>query len=157
MLFVDGENMTIRGQEFAKMCGVDLPSGDWYQPDRFLWLPVGRMRATSILTPHLREHGLLLQEQAIRAFFYTSVYGDDNTLLDTREALWRLGFNVEVFKKGRKGEKAKGVDIALTKDMLSNAFLNNYDVAVVITGDADYRPVIDEVKRLGKTVCLMAF
>ena len=53
--------------------------------------------------------------------------------------------------------KTKGVDNALTKDLLSNAFLDNYDVAVVITGDADYRPVIQEVERLGKTVCVMAF
>ncbi len=82
---------------------------------------------------------------------------DSNALMHVQEALWDLGFKPDVFKKRRKESKGKGVDIALTKDVLSNAFLNNYDVAVIMTGDADYRPVIDELKRLGKTVCIMAF
>jgi len=34
------------------------------------------------------------------------------------------------------------VDIALTKDLLSNAFLDNYDVALLASGDAGYIPVI---------------
>ena len=40
--------------------------------------------------------------------------------------------------------KAKGVDIALTTDMLSNAFLGNYDVAVLVAGDGDYVPLVEQ-------------
>ena len=40
-------------------------------------------------------------------------------------------FPPEVFKRKREGEKAKGVDIALSKDLLSHAYLDNYDVAVL--------------------------
>lgn len=50
--------------------------------------------------------------------------------------------------------REQGVDIALTKNMLKNAFLNNWDVAVTMTGDADYRPVIDELKRLARQSAL---
>jgi uncharacterized LabA/DUF88 family protein len=78
-------------------------------------------------------------------------------VMTVKEQIWRLGFSSEVFKKSTKSAKAKGIDIALTKDMLSNAFLNNYDVAVLITGDADYVPVLSEVKRLGKLVYVLAF
>lgn len=153
MLFVDGENITIRGQALAKSRGVVLERGDYYEPDVFLWLhePI---HATRVLSRHLR--GLRLREAAERAFYYTSMTGSDEEVESVQDKLWKLGFTAEVFRKHRKGVKAKGVDIALTKDLLSNAFMDNYDVAVVITGDADYRPVISELKRLGKTVCLMA-
>ena len=38
MMFVDGENLTIRTQEFAKKAGLDLVEGPWYRKDTFLWL-----------------------------------------------------------------------------------------------------------------------
>ena len=56
-----------------------------------------------------------------------------------------------------KGRPSKGVDIALTCDMLSHASHDNYDVAVLIAGDGDYVPLVDEVKRLGKLVHLVFF
>jgi uncharacterized LabA/DUF88 family protein len=49
------------------------------------------------------------------------------------------------------------VDIALTKDLLRHAFLGNYDVAVLVAGDGDYVPLVDEVKRLGKVVYVEFF
>jgi uncharacterized LabA/DUF88 family protein len=45
----------------------------------------------------------------------------------------------------------------LAKDFLSNAFLNNYDATVLIAGDADYIPMINEVKRIGKSVYVIFF
>lgn len=155
MVFVDGENMTIRGRRYAEKSGMALTEGPYYKRDVFLWPSLHRRHATATLTGSLSPVGV--QAAAERAFYYTSEFGDIVTLNQTREALWQLGFTPEVFKKGNKQDKAKGVDIALTKDLLSNAFLGNFDVAVVISGDADFQPVISELKRLGKTVCLMAF
>jgi uncharacterized LabA/DUF88 family protein len=60
-------------------------------------------------------------------------------------------------KKVRQQEKAKGMDIALAKDFLSHAFLDNYDVAVLVAGDGDDVPLITEVKRLGKVVYVVFF
>lgn len=62
-----------------------------------------------------------------------------------------------MFKKVRKEDKAKGVDIALTIDMLSHAFMGNYDTAMLIAGDADYVPLVNEVKHLGKRVVVLFF
>ena len=59
-------------------------------------------------------------------------------MLSVRQALRSHGFHPEVLKTIRPQEKAKGMDIALAKDFLSHAFLNNYDVAVLIAGDGDY-------------------
>lgn len=39
MLFVDGENLTKRGQEALKAEGIALRVGDAWRRDVFLWLP----------------------------------------------------------------------------------------------------------------------
>ena len=151
MSFVDGENFTIRGQELAESRGVGLLEGRWYKRDCFLWMP--RWRAGS----RPAGHYMTLQGSAIRASYYTSVQGDDVALREVTERLWDLGFNPCVFKKQDRTRKAKGVDIALTKDILSHAFLGNYQAVVLVAGDGDYIPLVDEVKRLGKRVILWFF
>ena len=93
-----------------------------------------------------------LESRPIRSFYYTSAVGDEQTIQQIREHLWNLGFEPHVFKKAKQSLKAKGVDIALTKDMLSHAFRGNYDAAVLVAGDGDYLPLVEEVKRLGKQV-----
>lgn len=62
-----------------------------------------------------------------------------------------------MFKRPQNARASKGVDIALTIDMLRGAYMGLYDVAVLVTGDADYIPVVREVQRLGKNVYLIAF
>jgi hypothetical protein len=154
MLFVDGENFAIRAQRVARDRGIALIPGPYYMPDVFAWLP--DVRPTSALTNN-EATPIQVQPHAIRAHCYTSVFGDDALVQQVRETLWSVGFTPEVFKKARKDEKAKGVDIALTRDLLSHAHFDNYDVAVVMSGDGDYVPVLNEVKRLGKVVYVGAF
>ena len=52
------------------------------------------------------------------------------------------------------GEKfiEKGVDIALASDVLSLAAANAYDVAVIVSGDFDFREIIDSVQKQGLIV-----
>ena len=95
------------------------------------------------------------QPHSTRSFYYTSVLGDDQRVQDVKEKLRKLAFSPEIFKKSK--DKAKGVDIALSKDLLVNAFFNHYDVAVLIAGDGDYVPLVEELKRLGKVVYLVFF
>jgi uncharacterized LabA/DUF88 family protein len=56
----------------------------------------------------------------------------------------RLGRQV---KTGR-GSRQKGVDILLTLDMLSKAFLRHYDIAAFLGGDDDFLDLIYAVKNL---------
>lgn len=46
----------------------------------------------------------------------------------------------------------KGVDVALASHMLMYAFDDAYDVAIIVSGDADYVTAVDEVRRLHKQV-----
>lgn len=105
----------------------------------------------------MQWHDEYIAGAPIRAMYYTSMVGDDEAIRLASETLWELGFSPAVFKKARRDQKAKGVDIALTKDMLSHAYLNNYDTAVLMAGDGDYLPLVEEVKRLGKRVHLSFF
>lgn len=46
----------------------------------------------------------------------------------------------------------KGVDINIAVDMLTLAFNNIYDVAILVTGDGDFTSVVEAVENLGKHV-----
>jgi len=45
----------------------------------------------------------------------------------------------------------------LVTDMLSMAFKNAYDVAILVSGDNDYVGAVEEIKRLGKRVEIASF
>ncbi|MEA1966533.1 MAG: NYN domain-containing protein [Euryarchaeota archaeon] len=47
--------------------------------------------------------------------------------------------------------------VVLTTDLLTHAFKDNFDVAVIIGGDQDYIKALEEVKREGKRIVLACF
>jgi len=46
----------------------------------------------------------------------------------------------------------KGVDTFIVIDMISHAFKDNYDTAILISGDEDFTVLVESVKDLGKHV-----
>jgi hypothetical protein len=157
MMFVDGENLAIRAKNLAAATGTTIPVGRWYKEDVWFW-PENEnpteWGSRSTFGGWSRRH--LGIGAAERCYYYTCTPGDDPAVNDVHDALASLGFSPTVIRKP-KGGKAKGVDITLTKDMLVQAFLGNYDVAVLVAGDGDFRPVVEEVKRLGKWVIVSFF
>jgi len=152
-LFVDGENFTIRGQAVAERNGITLAENCLFKRDKFLWFSSPGGTVPDRMGP--AQH--LLEPFAIRKTYYTSVTGSEEVISGIRQQLRKLVFDPQVFKKTRSEEKAKGVDIALTKDMLCHAFRQNYDIAVLVAGDGDYVPLVEELKRLGKRVHIAFF
>ena len=51
----------------------------------------------------------------------------------------------------------KGVDILLASDMLSSAYNNAYDTAILVSGDGDFAYVIENIKLLKKRVQVSYF
>lgn len=49
----------------------------------------------------------------------------------------------------------KGTDINLAVHALTKAHNNSFDVAFVVSGDTDYRPVYEQLKNMGKLVILV--
>ena len=154
MTFIDGENFTLRAQQLLSShnwnMGPAEARGLW-KKDTFIWLP--QHRGTQALA-HGHNH---LEQHAIRAYYYTSLVGDDPAITNVEEKLWDLGFTARVFKRSKNREKSKGVDIALAKDMLSHAFQGHFEIAVLIAGDGDYSPLVEELKHNGKKVMLAFF
>src|SRR5207249_11157878 len=107
--------------------------------DVFVWFPEHRATLNFTDTP---STPIPLQNHAIRAYYYTSLIGDDSAIASVKKTLWERGFHPEVYKRNKGQTKSKGVDISLSKDFLSHAFFNNYVVAVLISGDGDYVPLI---------------
>lgn len=145
MLFVDGENLTIRGQSLCAEKKVQLVEGPNYKEDCFLWFCGGQARNVRYQAENR------LHDSALRAYYYTSVVGSDEILTQVKQSLRDMSFAPVVFRK-EKNRNSKGVDIALTKDVLSHAFRGNFEIAVLVAGDADYLPLVEEVQRLGKLV-----
>ncbi len=69
------------------------------------------------------------------------------------------GFNIvlanmrKIVRADGKAEyNVKGDDIHLGIDMVSLAYENQYDIAILVSGDGDFSPAVKRVQKLGKKV-----
>lgn len=66
--------------------------------------------------------------------------------------IFRLG-HLQERKVARKSIfEEKGVDVNLAVDMLSGAYQDRYDTAILVSSDGDFAPLVNEVKRRSKRV-----
>lgn len=144
MVFVDGENLAIR---YKELLGEEKPLDRvHWERDVYVWAEELNIDHTGVL-------------DYTRHFYYTSVKGDDNKMLDTEIALKKIGIeDPRVFKRpSDPSRKSKAVDIQLTVEMLSHAYNKNYDVAILVAGDGDYVPLVKAVRDVGRRVFLWFF
>lgn len=158
MVFIDGENLVLRFQEMLDE-QHEPQKGVVHEKDIYVW-----QRKT--VQPGLN--------QVVRATYYTYAFGDEKRIRAVNEQIKGLSFvqyfdpharmassrllnNLypRVFRK-LKGKKAKGVDIQLTVDILTNVYMNNLDSVYLVSGDGDYKPVLEEAIRHGKHVYVAA-
>lgn len=158
MVFVDGENLVARYQ--AMLSSGRTPSHEVrHRPDVFAW-----------------SHGAVWTGMSVvlRATYYTYVVGNEETILETSNAIRaltfaqynppghhlspRLGDSLypKVLRKLKNSRNPKGIDIQLTVDVLSNTYQNNLDVVYLVAADGDYAPLIAECQRQGKQVFVAA-
>ena len=133
--------------------GLTLEEGPFFKSNVYLWLPEVSPRQTLFQA----RYGSRVEEFSNRSHYYTSLVGSHDDIASTKHSIRDIGFHPEVFKRAKNQTKAKGVDIAITRDLLVHAFRGNYDVAVIVAGDADYVPVMAELKRLGVLVHVWFF
>ena len=60
-------------------------------------------------------------------------------------------------KKPLRATGEKGIDAAVITDLLSMAFDGNYDVGVLVSGDADYAPAVDYIQKKSDKHIVQAF
>jgi len=143
MQFIDGASLTFYSQRLLKGSNYEPRESNFYKKDCFLWPGADR---ENFPRPRLAE------PWPVRSFYYTSVDGGEEVRAEARESIRNLGFEPRVFSHDKHTRRINGGDIALTKDMLSNAFRGNYDIAVLVSGDGEYVPLVEEVKSLGRRV-----
>jgi len=56
------------------------------------------------------------------------------------------------YSPDKQNKWEKGVDILIATDMLIGAFRNCYDSLMLVSGDGDFAPVLNEIKEMGKRV-----
>lgn len=142
-MFVDGENLAIRYKEILKEKNEKEKAHVIHEPDVFVWSEYAS-----------RKHS---PQDFIRRYYYTSSRGDELRRKSCEDQLRDVGIEApRVFH--RKGtRKSKGVDIALATDMLTHAHRKNYDVAILVSGDGDFFPLVEAVKNEGRRVAVWFF
>jgi len=153
MVFVDGENLVFSFEKMLKD-GLIPNENTIHLENIFVW-------NEKTIDPRMFE--------VIRATLYTYAVGSDEILEGINEKIKQLTFkkvhssalptNITpvVFKKSKKSNKTKGVDIKMTVDILTHCFNDNLDTVMIVAGDGDYLPIIEEAKRMGKQVYLAFF
>ncbi|MDK2773190.1 MAG: NYN domain-containing protein [Flavobacterium sp.] len=152
MVFIDGENMVFNFQATLKEKSKNRSV--IHKKDVYVWHPH---------TFNFKGYDV------IRFNYYTFCVGDDKILEENKTEIKSLSFTKDiisvlptsirpsVFKKNKQGKKTKGVDIQMAVDILSNVYNDNLDTVLLVTGDGDFLPIINEIIRNGKQVILASF
>jgi uncharacterized LabA/DUF88 family protein len=112
---------------------------------------------------------LLNRRQLIRIYYYNARVGQkqEPELYKQQESFFN-GVKAIPYTELRLGRLVynnwpsvppyeKGTDVQLATDMLTHAFKNNYDVAVLVAGDNDYAGAVQAIKDNGKHVEVALF
>lgn len=160
MLFVDGENFAIEGKKILDSANLSPEENRAYcWAGCFLWFPALDPTESHKWIPRITARdgkqleSILIANNAEKCRYYTTISGGDDRQPDLlRKVIWNSKFEPVVYKK-REGN-SKFVDIKLAVDAVSSYCQNKYDVAVLVAGDKDYCPLVEELKRLGADVCV---
>lgn len=100
--------------------------------------------------------------QVIRGYYYDGAEHHSQRSAGKRQffdLLRKLGITLRLkeIDFAKPNHSQKGVDIFLTSDMISLAYENAYDVAVLVSGDGDYEALVELVKSKGKRVVVVSF
>ncbi len=104
---------------------------------------------------------LVKNRNLIRTYYYTPVINRGEAEEQYRSQQRFLTYLADIpyfeVKFGilvRQGEVLveKSIDVKLAVDMVKYAAMNQYDVAILVSGDGDYTPAVETVKEMGKHV-----
>ncbi|MDD5127622.1 MAG: NYN domain-containing protein [Dehalococcoidales bacterium] len=142
MIFIDGSNLY---HSLKKHFGrTDLDMG------KFCQHMVARRTLTRIYYYNARVG---IKEEPERYKHQQAFFNSVNAIPYTELRLGRLVYN----NWPSTPPYEKGTDVQLATDMLTHAFKNNYDVAILVAGDNDYVGAVQAVKDNGKHIEIALF
>ena len=151
--YIDGYNLYFGMLQEAVKCGSKKePSASWY---RYMWLNIEA----------LAEHLLREDQELVGVKYFTAPISTSrgkqerqNAYLDAIRTLPRVEIIFGRFQPDRKecdrcGHSAyhpqeKKTDVNIATSLICDALGNEYDTALLITGDSDLVPALEAVKKL---------
>ncbi|MCL2890977.1 MAG: NYN domain-containing protein [Methanomassiliicoccaceae archaeon] len=129
-VFIDLENVLSRGRDFDKDLRIDFEG----------------------MIDNLAE------DRELTGVYMFAGAGKDGSESTFHEMLRGKGFTVitRMCYDPDKG-KQREIDVALACEVLSQAYTNSYDIAIIVSGDRDFRPVIEQIRSLGKKAEVAGF
>ena len=162
LVFIDGENLTLRYQEMLK-AGRKPAIGNIHVQDAFVW-------NQSVLDSHFWNLN--------RVSYYTSVAGDELKLREVRKLIGGTAFTCKtgivttvlrsapstrtgqivpfVRKKSARSRKESICDIQIAVDVLRACYRNHAKNIWIFTGDGDFLSLFEEVVHSGKRIYVSA-
>jgi uncharacterized LabA/DUF88 family protein len=139
MVFIDGSNLY---HVLSQSCGRhDL------QFDKFAQKLANGRQLQRIYYYNIRQESDSNPNVGVeQAKFLESLY--DTPYVEVRLGIWKQRGDIMV---------EKGVDVMLATDVVTNAYNDHYDTAIVVSGDADFYPALQAVKDVGKHIEVAAF
>jgi uncharacterized LabA/DUF88 family protein len=149
----------VDGKYLRKVCeNLSLP---FRNPQALVHYITNSQDIQSWSTPHFGARDIILA----RTTYYDGRPDDDSEIPDDLRKYWteiellpdtQLGFGSTRGGTKTKAPRQKGVDTLIAVDVLVGAFTNLFSVAILVAGDADFVPVVNEVKRRGVMVVVAA-
>ncbi len=139
MVFIDGSNLY---HVLTQSCGRhDL------QFDKFALKLANGRDLKRIYYYNIRQESETNPNMGVeQQKFLDSMY--DTPYVEVRLGIWKQRGDIMV---------EKGVDVMLATDLVTHAYKDHYDTAIVVSGDADFYPALQAVKDVGKHVEVAAF
>jgi len=139
MVFIDGSNLY---HVLSQQCGRhDL------QFDKFAQKLANGRKLQRTYYYNIRQESESNPNVGIeQSKFLDSLY--DTPYVEVRLGIWKQRGDIMV---------EKGVDVMLATDVVTNAYNDHYDTAVVVSGDADFYPALQAAKDVGKHIEVAAF
>ena len=112
---------------------------------------------TGIKINYGRFRAFLAGNRAIAfANYYNSKSGDlgDQAFYSR---LQTIGYRVVLGPKKVQGRSQKEVDVQIAVDMVSGAYTDLFDIALLATGDGDLAPAVRKLRSMNKTVEVASF
>ena len=163
LIFVDGENLTLRYQDMLAAGRTPLP-GNLHVPSAFIW-------NQAVLDANIWN--------LKRIAYYTSVVGDDPRVREVRNQIARTNFTCKtgvvttplsssfttrsgqlvpfVRKKSNRSRKESICDVQLTVDVMRACYRDHAKIIWIFSGDGDFLSLFEEVIHSGKTIYVSAF
>jgi len=159
MIFIDFENFNIALVDYYNKLGRPSPKLDYKKMPHELVrkLPNEGYVAKTILCAPKPDDFLMNIESRIKTYnWINGLKNIDYYAVIEGEHIARpvTGFTKDTMKPDNPASFyiiEKGTDINMATEIVSKAFLNAYDTAVIISGDSDYIPVLKILNTVGKS------